>query len=401
MQVPIWERWANGQGKKIRLTEFSYDQHTLLEASNRFSSCKQWIFARYKQSCCRCANTVAYVADKVGDKAPNLSDLYAASKHAENGVHRKRLDTDVEKLLQKLSSFGGSMKTTHYHIKRARRHLMARLASPEMTSPTWFITLSSADLYWPELWVAIAASKGQSLSFESAGQISYSDRCKLLDDNPALACRLFKARVECMLKDIFCGEAHPIGYLVDWWFRVEFQNRGSLHVHAILWALLHYKGTWYDGDELTDMMTKKSNPVVKPTSSEIFGTKVTNEPSPSSDGRANVAIPATANVCGHDDVIIANYIDCLSAKESGTLDANPDQLSDAEIDEKGERERDEIQPQSMQTVSDIESKTAIDNTGTFLGKTELAEIISQYMVANMPSLWLAYLQCVSCFLNGP
>ena len=220
--------------RKIRLTEFAYDQHTLLEASNRFSSCKQWIFARYKQSCCRCANTVAYVADKVGDKAPNLSDLYAASKHAENGVHRKRLDTDVEKLLQKLSSFGGSMKTTHYHIKRARRHLMARLASPEMTSPTWFITLSSADLYWPELWVAIAASKGQSLSFESAGQISYSDRCKLLDDNPALACRLFKARVECMLKDIFCGEAHPIGYLVDWWFRVEFQNRGSLHVHAIL-----------------------------------------------------------------------------------------------------------------------------------------------------------------------
>ena len=259
---PFGREGPTDRSRRFKLTESKFDQHTLLESSNRFSGSKQWIFARYKQSCSRSANSVAFVADKVGDKTPNISELYAAGRHAEAGINRKRVDTDVEKLLQKLSSFGGSMKTTHYHIRRARKHLMARLASTEMTSPTWFITLSSADLYWPELWVAIAASKGVKMSFETAAQTSFADRCKLLDENPALACRLFKSRIECMLQYIFRGEAHPIGYLVDWWFRIEFQNRGSLHVHAILWALLHYRGKWYNGDEMGLMVTNKNNPPI-------------------------------------------------------------------------------------------------------------------------------------------
>eukprot|EP01034_Spumella_vulgaris_P045771 gene45771-57033_t len=38
----------------------------------------------------------------------------------------------------------------------------ARLASPLMPNPTWFMTLSSADLYWPELWMAMDPTQSES-----------------------------------------------------------------------------------------------------------------------------------------------------------------------------------------------------------------------------------------------
>ena len=62
-----------------------------------------------------------------------------------------------------------------------------------------------------------------------------------------------------MLNDIMRGSAHPISFIIDWWFRIEFQNRGSLHWHSIIWALLFYHGRWYDGDELTSMMKFNNN----------------------------------------------------------------------------------------------------------------------------------------------
>jgi hypothetical protein len=40
------------------------------------------------------------------------------------------------------------MKTSFMNILRERRHLLAHLSSPVMDDPTFFVTLSSADLYW-------------------------------------------------------------------------------------------------------------------------------------------------------------------------------------------------------------------------------------------------------------
>ena len=434
--------------RRSRLTDFKYDQHTLLESRNRLSGSKQWIFPRYKQSCSRNANSVAFVADKVGDKTPNLSELYAAGRHAEAGVNRKRLDTDVEKLLQKLSTFGGSMKTTHYHIRRARKHFMVRLASAEMSSPTWFITLSSADLYWPELWVAIAASKGQKMSFETAAQTSFADRCKLLDDNPALACRLFKSRIDCILQYIFRGEAHPIGYLVDWWFRVEFQNRGSLHIHAILWALLHYRGKWYNGDEMSKMMTNKNNTVSKEPEHNVV---VTPSATDDSSAFAEVNVAATPSAADESSAFAQDMQEINSVKgplsnntETSLLfteqlyrsaeNANANNATSCTpLVEKQCHDISNISTRVYDSVVDVESESDSDSSssikeckveindsdssdsdfdieissstrvnrdskttvpldddfkpvsGSFLTKIELAEMISQYMNANMPT----------------
>ncbi len=124
-----------------------------------------------------------------------------------------------------------------------------------MKTPTWFLTLSSADLYWPELFIAI----DNSLTYESAAQLSMAERRKLLNSNSTMACRMFRERIECLLKRIILkGKFKPLGRVIDWWFRVEFQSRGSLHVHSILWALLMLDDgvRWIDGDEQAELFRR-------------------------------------------------------------------------------------------------------------------------------------------------
>jgi hypothetical protein len=137
-----------------------------------------------------------------------------------------------------------------------------------MPNPTWFMTLSSADLYWPELWMALQPA----LSELQASQLTFTQRQSLLNANPVMAARMFRCRIEALLQEIVLnGKFKPVGKIIDWWFRVEFQNRGSLHVHSILWALLQSAGgVMMNGDELGELMTKAAEEM-KPDDTNIPG----------------------------------------------------------------------------------------------------------------------------------
>jgi hypothetical protein len=171
------------------------------------------------------------------NNALTISDLRNLQEHTENGQRRDRYNKQMENILKTITSHGKNLKTSFMYIKNERRKLLARLTSPQMSEPVWFLTLSSADLYWPELWKAIFPV----MTMEECKSLPYEERQRALRDNPVLACRMFRSRINNILKYILKGDSHPVGYLVDWWFRIEFQNRGSLHVHAILWTLLYYQ----------------------------------------------------------------------------------------------------------------------------------------------------------------
>jgi hypothetical protein len=73
-----------------------------------------------------------------------------------------------------------------------------------------------------------------------------------------MACRMFRERIECILTFILIkGKHQPLGKVVDWWFRVEFQSRGSLHVHSLLWSLLRLSdGTQINGDVQAELFRR-------------------------------------------------------------------------------------------------------------------------------------------------
>ena len=105
----------------------------------------------------------------------------------------------------------------------------------QLGMPTWFLTLSAADMQWPEVIQSIAHQYGKVLTFDDVKAMPWEEKCKWLRSNPVTASRQFKHRLDQFFKEFIGGKAHPIGELQDYMIRIEFQARGSPHAHTILW----------------------------------------------------------------------------------------------------------------------------------------------------------------------
>ncbi|XP_065109326.2 uncharacterized protein [Paramisgurnus dabryanus] len=99
--------------------------------------------------------------------------------------------------------------------------------------PTFFASFSSADLRWPEMMNTIIKQEGKQIIVE---ELEWSEKCAFLRRNPVTAARMFDHRWHCFLKHVIMSPAEPIGKIKDYFYRVEFQQRGSPHVHCLFWV---------------------------------------------------------------------------------------------------------------------------------------------------------------------
>ena len=95
--------------------------------------------------------------------------------------------------------------------------------------PTFFLTLSAADCsdLWPELFESIC---------DPTSRDPIKDRWKLLRENPTLVAKHFVKRWKALFKHIIKGPSQPLGEVENLYIRVEFQDRGSAHIHALVWT---------------------------------------------------------------------------------------------------------------------------------------------------------------------
>jgi hypothetical protein len=96
------------------------------------------------------------------------------------------------------------------------------------------MTLSCADLRCPELFQIIARTKGNNITIEEVEALSYHARCSMLNLNPVMVAKHFQYRVETFFRDVLLTNANPIGNIVFYALRIEFQMRGSTHLHALI-----------------------------------------------------------------------------------------------------------------------------------------------------------------------
>ena len=106
----------------------------------------------------------------------------------------------------------------------------------QLGTPTWFFTLSAADMKWPDMIQIIARQYGVSYSDEDVQALSYDDKCTWLRCNPVTAARHFQYRLSTFFQDVLKSKAKPLGEIVEYAIRVEFQARGSPHAHCVLWV---------------------------------------------------------------------------------------------------------------------------------------------------------------------
>ena len=101
--------------------------------------------------------------------------------------------------------------------------------------PTWFLTLSAADMKWPEVIQAIARQYGTIYTEDKVLQLSWTMKSMWLRSNPVTAVRMFQYRLDTFITTFLKSSSKPIGEVVEYVITVEFQARGSPQAHTLIW----------------------------------------------------------------------------------------------------------------------------------------------------------------------
>ena len=132
-----------------------------------------------------------------------------------------------------------------YYIFRQLRNSPAYLQSRkkdifamirQLSLPTWFMSLSAADTRWTDLLKMLAKlNNGVSYTDKDIEKLTWQEKTKLVQKDPVTCSRYFDHRVQEFLNIILKSSCEPIGKLRDFFYRVEFQQRGSPHIHMLVW----------------------------------------------------------------------------------------------------------------------------------------------------------------------
>lgn len=206
------------ESRDNRLTLSWYFNNRILHADGRFAQNVEYIF-------------FAQYMSEIEQVVTNVS---IALRKGKGGCMSQKVGDDVlkdEESLKKLLEFDDGyrflkpIRGTPAFWQTAQRDLLACV-------PTWFCSFSSADMRWKNLLFSILKQEGRTQTVE---ELQWADRCELLRRNPVTAARMFDFRWHCFLWEVLMSSSHPIGKIKDYFYRVEFQQCGSPHVHCLFW----------------------------------------------------------------------------------------------------------------------------------------------------------------------
>ncbi|XP_061173328.1 uncharacterized protein LOC133182501 [Saccostrea echinata] len=102
--------------------------------------------------------------------------------------------------------------------------------------PTWFMSFSAADTRWNDLIRALGVlNDDREYTDSEIESMTWTEKSKLVQKDPITCTRYFDHRFRTFLNTVLKSDHHPIGKVQDFFYRVEFQQRGSPHVHMIVW----------------------------------------------------------------------------------------------------------------------------------------------------------------------
>ncbi|XP_073688497.1 uncharacterized protein [Garra rufa] len=204
-----------------RLTLSRYLNNRILHADGRFAQNIEYIF-------------YAQYLSEIEQVMSNVSIALRKGQGCSKSIPSEMFK-DTESLRQVLNFDEGyrflkPIRGTPAFWQGVQKDLFAMVR--QLGIPTWFSSFSSADMRWTNLLTSILKQEDRTETLE---QLEWAEKCELLRRNPVTAARMFDFRWHCFLKEVLMSSVQPIGEIVDYFYRVEFQQRGSPHVHCLFW----------------------------------------------------------------------------------------------------------------------------------------------------------------------
>ncbi|CAB4412465.1 unnamed protein product [Rhizophagus irregularis] len=129
-------------------------------------------------------------------------------------------------ITDKVLRYGEGLRGTCQYWLRRRAELLDMIKQMGSKGMIFF-TFSAADTHWPDLHDLMP--NGENPAETETIQEAAKRRRKDLIDNPHIAAWYFEKRFKAFFEKVLI----PKWGLVDWWYRFEWQHRGSVHVHGI------------------------------------------------------------------------------------------------------------------------------------------------------------------------
>ena len=126
------------------------------------------------------------------------------------------------------------LRNSPAYLETRKKDIFAMIR--QLSLPTWFMSLSAADTRWTDLLKMLAKlNEGIDYSEKEIENLSWQEKTKLVQKDPVTCSRYFDHRVQEFLNTVLKSSCEPIGKLLDYFYRVEFQQRGSPHIHMLVW----------------------------------------------------------------------------------------------------------------------------------------------------------------------
>ena len=120
------------------------------------------------------------------------------------------------------------------YFERAKKDLFAMIR--QLGPASLFCSFSSAETKWNHLLRILGnLIDHKNYSEEELNNLTWDDRCRLIQSDPVTCARHFDYQFNTFLKDVLTSELAPVGKVKDWFYRVEYQLRGSPHIHMLIW----------------------------------------------------------------------------------------------------------------------------------------------------------------------
>ena len=209
--------------RPIKLTPCSYFKSRLMCVDGRFARDTQYLFFAQIVTEIHLATSSMTIQLRKGKPLTRDGRKITARMLQDNQEVLKLVrNKDAVRFMQPL-------RGTPPYWDKTTRDLFATIR--QIGKPTWFTSFSAAEMRWPEMIEVIKKQQGEQVNFE---ELDWPTKCKILRSNPVTTMRMFDKRVEELLT-FFKSDAQPLGYVVDLFYRLEYQNRGSPHIHSMLW----------------------------------------------------------------------------------------------------------------------------------------------------------------------
>ncbi|XP_062577467.1 uncharacterized protein LOC134239311 [Saccostrea cucullata] len=102
--------------------------------------------------------------------------------------------------------------------------------------PTWFCSFSAAETKWTPLLKTLGELiDNVTYTEEEIKEMSWEHKSKLIKSDPVTCTRYFDFRFNKFFAEVLSHKTNPVGFIEDFFYRIEFQQRGSPHVHMLLW----------------------------------------------------------------------------------------------------------------------------------------------------------------------